>query len=190
MAILTAERPTMQDRADWLLVFDAALRVGNFSSLDELFLRALDAWLEQLTPELRWKIAIELYTNEHISTGRAAQIAGLNYIVFMEKLRERGIRFMAAEAATGDERNGRASKRRISATMVLYLVIQLFLPLAPLFVKSTLCVVDRSRCLAQGSLRQELWSARAYLCRMEPAKQKGQQYLRQCPQPYSQQGVE
>ena len=109
----------MQDRADWLLVFDAALRVGNFSSLDELFLRALDAWLEQLTPELRWKIAIELYTNEHISTGRAAQIAGLNYIVFMEKLRERGIRFMAAEAATGDERNGRASKRRISATPVI-----------------------------------------------------------------------
>ena len=100
---LTAELPTKGERADWLLVFDAALRVGHFSSLDELFLRALDAWLEQLAPELRWKIALELYLNEQISTGRAAQIAGLNYVVFMEELRQRQLPFMAAEPAMGEE---------------------------------------------------------------------------------------
>jgi len=104
MTILTAEPRFVNDRADWLLLFDAALRVGNFSSLDELFLRASDAWLQQLAPELRWKIAIDLYTNEQASTGRAAEIAGLNYVVFMEKLRENKIPFMAAEPATGAEK--------------------------------------------------------------------------------------
>jgi len=104
MTILTAEPRFVNDRADWLLLFDAALRVGNFSSLDELFLRASDAWLQQLAPELRWKIAIDLYTNEQVSTGRAAEIAGLNYVVFMEKLRENKIPFMAAEPATGAEK--------------------------------------------------------------------------------------
>lgn len=88
---------------DWLPVFEAAVRVGKFSSLDELIYRALNTWLAQLAPDLRWKIAIELYTNDQISTGRAAQIAGLNYVVFMEKLREHNIPFMAAEAATGDD---------------------------------------------------------------------------------------
>lgn len=91
------------ERADWLLVFDAALRVGNFASMDDLFLAALDAWLAQLTPELRWAIALELYQDEQISTGRAAQIAGLNYVVFMEELRQRGIPFAGAEAANGEE---------------------------------------------------------------------------------------
>jgi hypothetical protein len=88
---------------EWLPVFEAALRVGKFSSLDELIYRALNAWLAQLAPELRWKIAIELYTNDQVSTGRAALIAGLNYFVFMEKLREHNIPFMAPEPATGDE---------------------------------------------------------------------------------------
>lgn len=76
------------EETDWRPVFEAALRVGKFSSLDELIYRGLNAWLMQLAPELRWQIAIELYKNDQISTGRAAQIAGLNYIVFMEKLRE------------------------------------------------------------------------------------------------------
>ncbi len=100
---LTPEPLVKSERADWLLVFDAALRIGLFSSLDELFLRALDAWLEQLAPELRWKIALELYLDEQISTGRAAQIAGLNYVVFMEELRQRRLPFMEAEPAIGEE---------------------------------------------------------------------------------------
>ena len=59
--------------ADWSLVFDAALQVGDFASLDDIFHRALDAWLGQLAPTLRWEIAIRLYTNNQISTGRGAR---------------------------------------------------------------------------------------------------------------------
>ena len=88
---------------EWLPVFEAAMRVGKFLSIDDLIYRALDSWLAQLAPELRWKIAIELYTTDQVSIGRAAQIAGLNYFVFMEKLREHKIPFMAPEPATGDE---------------------------------------------------------------------------------------
>jgi|GEM_PF-4906845 len=92
------------DKADWLIFCEAALRVGNFRSFDEIILLALDAWFEQLPSNLRWDIAIELYTNERISTGKAARIAGMNYVVFMEALSERGIPFMAAELPTGEAR--------------------------------------------------------------------------------------
>ena len=88
MNMITLDTKIAEQKTDWLPVFEAALRVGKFSSLDDLIYRALNAWLLQLAPDLRWKIAIELYTNDQISTGRAAQIAGLNYVVFMEKLRE------------------------------------------------------------------------------------------------------
>lgn len=77
------------------------MRTGNFSSVDELYLRALDAWIGQLSPEARWAIAIDLYTREEVSSGRAAEIAGLNYFVFMEKLQENNIPFIPAEPATG-----------------------------------------------------------------------------------------
>ncbi len=92
------------DKADWLIISEAALRIGNFSSLDDLLHRALNTWLQQLAPELRWKVAIDLYTAEHISSGRAAEIAGLNYFVFLEKLSQQGIPFIAAEGATGAEK--------------------------------------------------------------------------------------
>lgn len=88
---------------EWRSVFEAAMRVGKFSSIDELIARALNSWLTQLAPELRWNIAIDLYTNGQVSTGRAAQIAGLNYVVFEEKLREHKIPFMAAEPGTSAE---------------------------------------------------------------------------------------
>lgn len=104
MTILMADAQTKDSKADWLLVFEAALRVGEFTSFDELLLYALEAWLEQLSLDLRWKIAIELYSNDRISTGRAAEIAGLNYIIFMEKLREHNIPFMAAEMTDDTER--------------------------------------------------------------------------------------
>lgn len=104
MTILTADTLTEDHNADWLLVSEAALRVGDFSSFDEVLLRALNAWLEQLPIELRWKIAIELYSNDRISTGRAAEIAGLNYVIFMEKLRDYGIPFMGAVMTDDAER--------------------------------------------------------------------------------------
>lgn len=100
---VNAKTQMAEPEREWLPVFEAALRVGKFSSLDDLIYRALNAWLAQLAPELRWKIAIELYTNDQVSTGRAAQIAGLNYVVFEEKLRDHKIPFMAAEPGTADE---------------------------------------------------------------------------------------
>lgn len=104
MTTMVADTQTGNGQADWRLVVEAALRVGDFSSSDDLLLRALTTWLEQLPMDLRWKIAIELYSNDQISTGRAAEIAGLNYVIFMEKLREQGIPFMAAEITDDAQR--------------------------------------------------------------------------------------
>lgn len=56
--------------------------------------------LPQVAPQLRWKVAVDLYTTEQVSLGRAAEIAGLNYFVFMEKLREAGIALVEAEVQT------------------------------------------------------------------------------------------
>lgn len=88
------------DKADWLLISEAVLRVGDFPSLDDLLHHALNSWLQQVAPELRWKVAVDLYTTEQISLGRAAELAGLNYFVFMEKLREAGIALVDAEVET------------------------------------------------------------------------------------------
>ena len=52
---------------------------------------------------MRWQIAIVLYTNEQISVGRAAEIAGLNYFVFEQKMKEKGIPFVEANVTTEAE---------------------------------------------------------------------------------------
>ncbi len=88
------------DKADWLIISEAVLRVGNFPSLDDLLHHALNCWLQQVAPDLRWKVAIDLYTTAQVSLGRAAEIAGLNYFVFMEKLKEAGITLVGAEVTT------------------------------------------------------------------------------------------
>jgi predicted HTH domain antitoxin len=88
------------DKADWLVISEAVLRIGKFPSLDDLLHHALNCWLQQVAPELRWKVAVDLYTTEQVSLGRAAEIAGLNYFVFMEKLREAGIALVDAEVTT------------------------------------------------------------------------------------------
>lgn len=59
---------------------------------------------DQLPLAERWQLALELYTTEQVSTGRAAEIAGLGYILFMEKLREQQIPLMAAINTTNAER--------------------------------------------------------------------------------------
>lgn len=104
MTILLNQARTKFQQEDWQPVFNAAMRTGNFSSVDELYLRALDAWLEQLTPDVRWEIAIDLYTREEVSSGRAAEIAGLNYFIFLERLKENNIPFIAAEPATSEQK--------------------------------------------------------------------------------------
>ncbi len=98
------------EKAEWLLLSESALRTGNFPSLDDLLHHALNLWIQQLAPELRWKIALDLYTAEHISSGRAAEIAGLNYFVFMEKLKEQGIPFISTESVTKAEQEQQQSQ--------------------------------------------------------------------------------
>lgn len=102
--IATAQKLPPSNKAEWLVIYEAILRTGDFPTLDNLLHRTLNTWLEQLTPELRWQIAIDLYTTEQISSGRAAEIAGLNYFVFEEKLRANGIRFIEAESTTKDQK--------------------------------------------------------------------------------------
>ena len=88
----------MTNKAEWLVVSEAVLRTGEFSSLDDLLHQALNCWLQQVAPELRWKVTVDLYITEQVSLGRAAEIADLNYFVFMEKLREAGIALVEAES--------------------------------------------------------------------------------------------
>jgi predicted HTH domain antitoxin len=98
--MMLTEETQANDKAEWLVLSEAVLRVGNFSSLDDILHHALNSWLQQVSPELRWKVAVDLYTSEQVSVGRAAEIAGLNYFVFEEKLREKGIGLVAAEVTT------------------------------------------------------------------------------------------
>ncbi|GEM_PF-4761348 len=69
--------------------------------------RDLNRWLPKLSPEVRWQIAMDLYKADEISSGRAAEIAGLNYFVFEEKLRESDIPFNAAVSTTPQEKSRR-----------------------------------------------------------------------------------
>ncbi len=55
-----------------------------------------------LAPQVRE--AIRLYTAGEVSLGRAAEIAGMNYFVFEELLREQGVPVVVAEAADKEER--------------------------------------------------------------------------------------
>ena len=89
--------------ADWIVVSESILRAADLPSLDNLLAEALDAWLEKSDPALRWQVAIELYTTEQVSSGRAAEIAGLNYFVFQQKLNAEGIAFIEAETYTKEE---------------------------------------------------------------------------------------
>ena len=95
--------PVAED-SGWYPVSNAILQIAELTSLDRLLEQALDAWIEKLPLNLRWQIAIELYTTEEISSGRAAEIAGLNYFVFLKKLKEAGIKFIAAEVSTTEEK--------------------------------------------------------------------------------------
>lgn len=92
-----------EDQTDWLTVSESILRLANVSSIDDLLEEALDAWLEKASPDLRWQVAIELYMAEQVTSGRAAEIAGLNYFVFEKKLKTEGIQFLEAVSVTSGE---------------------------------------------------------------------------------------
>lgn len=92
-----------EQRSEWRIVSQSILKVTKQNSLDSLLDEALDAWLERLAPEMRWSIAIDLYAQEEVSSGRAAEIAGLPYFSFLNKLKEGDLPFLAAEPLSGEK---------------------------------------------------------------------------------------
>ena len=103
MESITVQNIPSEEMDNWQILSEAILRVGAVPSLDDLLGKAIDVWLQQLAPALRWQIAIDLYVSEQVSSGRAAEIAGLNYFVFEEKLAAEGIPFIGAEVETEEE---------------------------------------------------------------------------------------
>ena len=85
-------------RAEWRTISAAILRTSELASLDELLDEAINLWLTQLAPTVRWQVALDMYTTEEVSLGRAAEIAGLPTVIFMEKLHQAGIPFVAAQS--------------------------------------------------------------------------------------------
>jgi len=94
MDILTKPKP------EWLVISEVSLKTAHFATVDDFLGHLLQSWLEQLAVETRAQIALELYTTEQVSSGRAAEIAGLNYFVFLEKLKQAHIPFIAAEVTS------------------------------------------------------------------------------------------
>ena len=93
----------LEEQAEWQAVSRAILRLTELSSLDDLLEEALAVWLAQATPDLRWRVALELYRSDQVSSGRAAEIAGLNYFVFEGRLKAEGVKFVEARSATEEE---------------------------------------------------------------------------------------
>ncbi len=87
-------------KAEWRTISKVALKASHLPSLDELLDHALQAWLERASPPLRWQIALELYQSEQVSLGRAAEIAGMNYFVFVEKLSSNAIALIEVDCTT------------------------------------------------------------------------------------------
>ena len=89
---------TSTKTTDWFAISTSILKLTDMPSLDALLEQALATWLNTISPEQRWQIAIDLYQSDQVSSGRAAEIAGLNYYVFEQKLRAEGITFHEADA--------------------------------------------------------------------------------------------
>ena len=107
--ILSEQDTQTNGHAEWRVMSDAIMRLSNIASLDDLLHQALKSWLQQLAPALRWQVAVDLYTSEKVSLGRAAEIAGLNYVVFMETLSSAGIALVGAESVTEAQKDARIS---------------------------------------------------------------------------------
>jgi predicted HTH domain antitoxin len=101
--VSTSPKNQITPEAGWRTISEAALKVGKIGSLDDLLYHALNAWLEQTAPQLRWQIALELYITEQVSLGRAAEIAGLNYFVFLERLRDKNVDLVEADLTLDTE---------------------------------------------------------------------------------------
>jgi predicted HTH domain antitoxin len=68
----------------------AVVRAGDYQSKEEAIGHALEVLLAA-NPSLRVKTAVELYRRDKVTLARAAEIAGLEWETFKERLAERGI---------------------------------------------------------------------------------------------------
>lgn len=96
------------EHAEWRTISKAILRTSELTSLDELLDEAINLWLTQLAPTVRWQVALDMYTAEEVSLGRAAEIAGLPTVIFMEKLHEEGVPFVAAQSTEAQKKRRKA----------------------------------------------------------------------------------
>ena len=69
----------------------ALIKYGYYGSIDEAVKDAFRTLLNA-KPELRIAAAVELYKEEEVSLGKAAEIAGVTTIEFKDILADRGIR--------------------------------------------------------------------------------------------------
>ncbi|OQY44928.1 MAG: hypothetical protein B6242_11595 [Anaerolineaceae bacterium 4572_78] len=89
----------------WLEHDEKTLQVDPWDDEQSPMLhRDLNRRLPKLSSAVRWQIATDLYTTDAISSGRAAEISGLGYIMWMEKLREEGIPFNEAVSITPEQK--------------------------------------------------------------------------------------
>lgn len=101
MSSITPETKSFNKSTDWFDVSASILKLTDVPSLDALLEQALDAWLERVSTEQRWQVPLDLYTSDQVSSGRAAEIAGLNYFVFEQRLRAEGVPFNEADVEEG-----------------------------------------------------------------------------------------
>ena len=75
----------------------AVTQAGAYTSKEQAIEHALQVLLAA-NPQLRVDTAIELYRREKVTLSRAAEIAGLEWDAFKEKLSDRGIETIVDES--------------------------------------------------------------------------------------------
>ena len=89
----------------------AITQAGAYKSKEEVIGHALEVLLAA-NPQLRLNTAIELYRQDKVTLSRAAEVAGLEWDSFKEKLSERGIK-VTVEESPDDVQAGAALIRRL-----------------------------------------------------------------------------
>lgn len=80
---------------------ESLIKTGHFTSKSDVVKTAL-RMLKERYPEYRTDIAVEMFRDDKVSLGRAAEIAGMSRESFKEVLEERGIK-REIEAREGSE---------------------------------------------------------------------------------------
>ena len=79
--------PKYEDTDD---IIEAGGRIGSYRSEDEFVRDAIDTLLAA-NKNLRIDLAVDLYEQEKVSLGRAAEIASLDYETLKKELAERAV---------------------------------------------------------------------------------------------------